>query len=178
MFIALMGSNNAAAHLKALQRDVEELQNLQPSSAQAAITQNAANAAVRMVLRRCAAEKPWCSGMKNGTMASGLTMASRVMSGLRSIVGLRNKKDESKGRQRRRSMHRAKAEPIAGVYAKVVHERQSAARMAHWNSFQEQTHGSICRLQKSPICFVLPAWVAEPDTTPRGAVVVLQEIFG
>ena len=50
---------HAAAHLKALQRDVEELQNLQPSSAQAAITQNDANAAVRMVLRRCAAEKPW-----------------------------------------------------------------------------------------------------------------------
>ena len=31
---------------------------------------------------------------------------------------------------------------------------------------------------KSADGFVLPAWVAEPDTTPRGAVVVLQEIFG
>ena len=26
--------------------------------------------------------------------------------------------------------------------------------------------------------FVLPAWVAQPDVAPRGAVVVLQEIFG
>ena len=26
--------------------------------------------------------------------------------------------------------------------------------------------------------FVVPAWVAEPDVAPRGAVVVLQEIFG
>ena len=26
--------------------------------------------------------------------------------------------------------------------------------------------------------FVVPAWVAEPDAAPRGAVVVLQEIFG
>ena len=31
---------------------------------------------------------------------------------------------------------------------------------------------------KSADGFVLPAWVAEPDTAPRGAVVVLQEIFG
>ena len=31
---------------------------------------------------------------------------------------------------------------------------------------------------KSADGFVLPAWVAEPDTKPRGAVVVLQEIFG
>ena len=26
--------------------------------------------------------------------------------------------------------------------------------------------------------FTFPAWVAQPDTAPRGAVVVLQEIFG
>ena len=26
--------------------------------------------------------------------------------------------------------------------------------------------------------FVFPAWVAQPDAAPRGAVVVLQEIFG
>ena len=26
--------------------------------------------------------------------------------------------------------------------------------------------------------FVVPAWVAQPDGAPRGAVVVLQEIFG
>ena len=26
--------------------------------------------------------------------------------------------------------------------------------------------------------FVVPAWVAQPEGTPRGAVVVLQEIFG
>ncbi|CAN7672766.1 dienelactone hydrolase family protein [Acidovorax sp. LjRoot118] len=31
---------------------------------------------------------------------------------------------------------------------------------------------------KSADGFVFPAWVAEPDTAPRGAVVVLQEIFG
>ncbi len=31
---------------------------------------------------------------------------------------------------------------------------------------------------KSADGFVLPAWVAEPDAPPRGAVVVLQEIFG
>ncbi len=49
----------AAAHLKALQRDVEELQNLQAQQRTGGNHAERANAAVRMVLRRCAAEKPW-----------------------------------------------------------------------------------------------------------------------
>ncbi len=45
-------------------------------------------------------------------------------------------------------------------------------------SFQEQTHGSICRFRNLPTVLRCPPGWREPRHHAPGAVVVLQEIFG
>ena len=72
-------------------------------------------------------------------------------------------------------MHRAKAEPGAGVYIRCPWNAVCCKNGA-LEQFQEQTHGSICRFE---ICrrFCAARLGGGPDTTPRGAVVP-QEISG
>jgi hypothetical protein len=56
-----------------------------PSSALTPITMNTVTDAIHTVRRRCPGPKSCVKWMKNGTQASGLTMANSVIRGLRSM---------------------------------------------------------------------------------------------
>ena len=64
----------------------KKLMMCRPASPLMAITQKAENALTRRVRKRSSRLRPWVKARKNGTAPTGLTMASRAISGLNKSI--------------------------------------------------------------------------------------------